>query len=157
MGALSGTLQPELCPKGDDPITPHNAYRTITVDIRAQQWEPLAYLSGQLLLQFNGESVQFSPDPAVATASYCKTQFQSLRNVKEVDCSLVAHSAVHSTYAVKFKSFPLMPYENNLYTHRGNPALSSFACGVALLNSTAVACTLADVAASNNLYPGEVK
>ena len=124
------------------------------MDIKAQLWEPLAHVDGQLLLEFNGESVQFSPDPAVATASYCKNQFQSLRNVKAVDCSLATHSAVHSTYTVKFKSFPLTPYENNIYTHRGNPALSSFACGIALLNSTAVACTLADVTASNNLYPG---
>lgn len=149
-------LSPELCPKGDDPFTPHNAYRTITVDIKAQLWEPLALVTGYLLLEFNGESVQFSPDPAVATASYCKTQFQSLRNVKAVDCSLAVRSTVHSTYTVKFKSFPLTPYENNIYNHRGNPALSSFACGIALLNSTAVACTLADVTASNNLYPGKM-
>lgn len=51
---------------------------------------------------------------------------------------------------VSFVSFPLMPAENNMFHHSGNPDLSVFTCDVSAVESEgAVECNITDIVNSN--------
>lgn len=51
---------------------------------------------------------------------------------------------------VSFASFPVIPVENNVFYHTGNPDLSAFTCDVsAAFPSGLVDCNITDVQNSN--------
>lgn len=51
---------------------------------------------------------------------------------------------------VSFVSFPMVPAENNLFHHTGNPDLSAFTCDVSAVDpSGAVDCNITDVVNTN--------
>lgn len=51
---------------------------------------------------------------------------------------------------VSFVSFPLVPAENNLFYHSGNPDLSAFTCDVsAVYPSGLVNCNITDITTTN--------
>ena len=51
---------------------------------------------------------------------------------------------------VSFASFPVVPVENNIFYHTGNPDLSAFTCDVsAVFPSGLVDCNITDVKNSN--------
>lgn len=51
--------------------------------------------------------------------------------------------------AVSFTTFPLVPAENNIFYHTGNPDLSAFTCDVSTVTPADVTCTIADETYSN--------
>lgn len=61
------------------------------------------------------------------------------------------------TYVITFMKFPTVPYENNIFSHSGNPALSSFSCDASEMTSISSStgkhsrpyCILQDVTNSN--------
>lgn len=62
---------------------------------------------------------------------------------------------------VTFTTFPIVPAENNVFYHTGNPDLSAFTCDVSTATATptaSVECVIADVTTTNikgKLGPGE--
>lgn len=53
---------------------------------------------------------------------------------------------------VTFTTFPIVPAENNVFYHTGNPDLSAFTCDVSTATATPTAdvdCVIADVTNTN--------
>lgn len=144
-----------MCPKGDDRLTPHTGHRTITITINSQS--RLNRLSGEFHFQFNGESFLFPTLRTSFSAAKCKAAFEALRNVKEVTCS-VTGTDYESVYTVSFLKFPVLPYENNIFAHDGNPPLSAFSCNidrvVKFRASDALVCRIGELN-TDKTYPGE--
>lgn len=66
----------------------------------------------------------------------CKYSFETLPNIGTVNCTMTIISAVERLYTVKFLTFPTIPYENNIYTHDGNPSITSFSCDASMVSPT---------------------
>jgi hypothetical protein len=143
-----------MCPKGDDPFTEDQDYRTITIATSALS----GTLEGQFQLSFYGQSFYFDANANNFDESSCETSFNGLANVKEVSCSRTSPTGDQGAiYTVQFVSFPLQPYENNIYSHEGNPQLINFECDTSLVTSgTDPSCLLEDVAPTTEVkgsYP----
>ena len=57
-----------------------------------------------------------------------------------------------ATYFIKFLKWPQIPYENNFYSHIGNPTLKSFMCDAKKMTSSGDSspfCILSDVSNLN--------
>jgi len=56
-------------------------------------------------------------------------------------------------YLITFKKFPVLPHENNVYSHTGNPNVLDFSCDGSELTSTGSAvgayCRITDTQASS--------
>ena len=147
----------ELCPKGDDPTTPFTGHRTISITVRSPSY-PLTEVSGHFRFTFNDQSFIFPPSPAGWTAEKCKQSFQGLKNLRSVSCSISATDVRKSVYTIKFLSFALWPYENNIYLNDGDPSLSHFSCDNSFLSqhdiNNGITCALNDVITPNAIYPG---
>ncbi|KAJ1438128.1 hypothetical protein B484DRAFT_324288, partial [Ochromonadaceae sp. CCMP2298] len=117
-----------LCPKGDDPVTPHTAFRTITITISSDRDFTKNQMDGQFLFQFNGQSFTFSTDASVFTAAACKAAMEGLRNIQTVSCQLLTPTVHERTYTIELQKFPTFPFEDSIFTNDGNPPLSAFSC-----------------------------
>jgi hypothetical protein len=116
-----------LCPKGDDPNTAHTGYFTLQVKTFVPRQR-------QARFRFSFLSESFSFDPSATSAVECEKSFQSLRNLRRVNCTLsttYSNWGMDYVYTVQFREFPKFPFENNIWTHDGAPALSSFHCDTA--------------------------
>lgn len=145
-----------MCPKGDDPLTAHNGYKTVQLSVYFNQSGGILE-AGMLRVQFNGA---FAEMKANATSEECKTAFQSISTVGTVNCTLITSNigSADLAYIVEILSFPVVPVENNYYTHYGNPSIDSFQCtGV---TSTAYGglsgsyCSFTDLTDSSATLPG---
>jgi hypothetical protein len=74
-----------------------------------------------------------------------------------VDCTITAYTDNSVTYQVVFKKFPVLPYENNIFTNDGNPPLAVFSCNADQIVSTAqpqsITCTVGELN-TDKTYPG---
>lgn len=134
-----------LCPKGDDPLTPHTGYFTISVISFAPKGT-----TGLFRFAFNGQTLLF---PAGWTAAACSAAVSNLRTVGTAICtqsSVPSNDGTTYTYLIAFHSFPVLPFENNLFTNDGTPDLSAFACDAAQVPHGA--CTIFAVN-QNVIYP----
>jgi hypothetical protein len=139
-----------MCPKGDDPITSFTDYRSIIIRVNQYYIRPS---SGSYKFSFNGQSI--SLPISQWSDQQCQEAFQKLPNVLTVKCG-VNRNGRYGGYSmlIQFIAFPVIPFENNIYTHNGNPPISSFFCdSTAITSSGAVSCTITDVA--TNTLPGE--
>ncbi len=50
-------------------------------------------------------------------------------NVEGVSCTAEA-SGTGLIYTVELTAFPALPYQNNIFSHNGNPGLSHFSCDI---------------------------
>jgi hypothetical protein len=140
-----------MCPKGDDPFTDYTDYRTIQLTTGATS----GHLGGYFKFTFNGEFVYIDANANNVDDDACETYIESLANIKQVSCTRGAiDSHYGTTYTIVIKSFPLFPYENNVYKHDGNPSISSFQCDTEKVDSgSGVTCDLTDV--SVDVVPGK--
>lgn len=145
------SLSVGMCPKGDDPFTAQVDYKTITFTTGASS----GLLDGEFKLTFNGEYFYFDADANSFSASACEEAFEGLKNIKDVTCSRGNIDANNgATYTVEIVAFPLWPFENNIYTHYGDPPISSFQCDTDRVTAgTSPSCALVDVAVGT--IPGE--
>jgi len=139
-----------MCPKGDDPLTTFTDYRTITLNTSVAS----GHLDGTFKFSFNGESFYFPANALLWSEDDCKLAFESLPNIESVTCTRGhVHHSNASSYIIKFLSFPTYPYENNVYTHTGDPPLSSFTCDSSRVNhnvAQSVSCVVHDASLSAN-------
>lgn len=134
-----------MCPKGDDPLTPFSDYRTIRITTSASS----GTYGGYYKFNFNGQSFVFPANASEWSYSDCIASFESLPNVDHALCSdpIVSNEYLNAQYTVQLISFPLFPFENNLYLNDGNPPLAAFTCDT--FDVTGVSnptCTVSDVA-----------
>jgi len=127
-----------MCPKGDDPLTINQNYRTITLTVSktSGSW------TGSLGFQFQGVSTYLSLTSP--SASNCISTLQSSPHMGLVGCSVTNPSALTIQYSITFYSWPTNVKSNNLHYHDGNPPLRDFLCDTSLA-STDVSCAWGDV------------
>ncbi|CAN0348582.1 unnamed protein product, partial [Phaeothamnion confervicola] len=117
-----------LCPKGDDPLTTGQGVRTVRLTTGAAAGR----LAGTVALTFNGETARFPADAALLPADALASIVASLPNVARASAQRGATDAASggAAYTIALEAFPVVPWENNLYSHDGNPPLSAFSCDV---------------------------
>ena len=156
-GYTGGRCEYRFCPKGADPIIPVTHIPTITITTHSSS----GTLGGKMKFTFNGESFYFPAVVALWTPAQCKKKFESLPNIKRVVCTQGAldYSGGGTTYTVQIQAWPTNPWENNVYTHRGNPTIDSFHCDASLATNSlnnAITCVVADVTYSTPTSPHAV-
>ena len=141
-----------MCPKGDDPFTPSSDYKTIIITTNATT----GYLNGTFKFSFFEEYFNFPANSSLWDEESCVTAFEGLRNIERVTCTRAAVGGDSgSTYTVQLRAFPSFPYENNFFSHDGNPSIGAFKCdtsSVSTLSAKDVKCSIAEVAV--NSLPG---
>ena len=79
----------------------------------------------------------------------CKVFMEALGNVKTVTCtqSSLDGTTKGCVYNIAFTEWPVLPMQNNIFDHEGNPPLSSFGCSTAAATASSgtITCALADV------------
>ncbi len=136
-----------MCPKGNDPIKLFTGFRTITITTSIGSSKSLTSSSSNFIFRFNGQNTSFPANYNNWSPQKCESAMQKLRNIAKVQCIMGSQSNGGIQYTVKFLAFPMYPYENNIYFHNGNPALSSFYCDSSnvKVTGTSASCNLADV------------
>lgn len=105
-------------------------------------------------VKFSFEEQSLSIPHSGWTNAQCEEAFEALPNLHNVECS-VEYSKHNGgfTLLVELAEFPMLPYQNNVYAHDGNPPLSSFQCDTSeVVSRDSVECTIMDVAV--NALPG---
>ena len=144
----------ELCPKGDDPLTPITQRSNISVTTSAI-WGNIT--DGAFLLSFNGRSFSFPASPTAWSLQACSEAFSNLLNVGRATCSgSVINRSFGTTYNVVFESFPSVTYENNIYSFNGTLSPSSFGCALLWTSNTSqgMECAVTVHHNANLTYPG---
>jgi hypothetical protein len=136
-----------LCPKGDDPETTSQAYRSITITTANSA---STAISGTFQVFFLGYSFTFNADGSAESSASCVNFMKQLNNVNTVTCT---QSSLDSTtkgcvYTIAFTDWGHDPMQNNLFTHDGDPPLAAFSCRTALATASSgtISCLIADVA-----------
>jgi EGF-like domain len=146
MGYFGASCEQRMCPKGVDPLTFYSSYRAITITTSADS----GLLRGSLKFTFNGESITFPANARQWSSTQCKAAFESLPNIGMVTCSRSTKFNQYSgsVYAIQFRQFPVLPYENNVYMNDGNPNLINFQCDTRFVTGAVnPTCVIADVQA----------
>lgn len=110
-------------------------------------------LSGSFSFHFMGSEV--SIPSGVDTAS-CSTYLGRLLTVDKVSCQVeILDKAIGSqSIVIELESYPEIPYENNIFTHSGNPPLSFFKCETTLIERELAEdpyCDIEDIYAADDL------
>lgn len=140
-----------MCPKGDDPFTTFTDYYTITITTTAAS----GTLAGQFQFIFEGEYFYFNAAASSFDDTDCKDSFEGLANIETVSCTRGTIDArAGAQYVIQIQEFPTYPYQNNIYSHNGNPSLSSFQCKTdRVTGGTTPTCTVGIVATAST--PGK--
>lgn len=93
-------------------------------------------MNGRFEFSFGPQSIIMTANANDLTSEVCTDYMKKLKGVSKVDClrEQVNSTTATGTYLVTFQDFPLMPYENNLFTHDGNPPLTAFRCNSTLMD-----------------------
>jgi hypothetical protein len=145
MGYVGDDCGTRLCPKGDDPLTKDQASRTVQLVTGATR----GTLGGQLQVTFNGETAVFDAAAGKFDGAACSKAISALPNVQFASCERISTNEWGGgTYKIAFDAWPTIPWENNLFSHNGDPPLSAFACNISSIGADAWApwCELSDVA-----------
>ena len=137
----------KMCPKGDDPFTSSNGYRTL--QIRTQSSISPSSLSGYYRFFFNGYSFLFAADLNELSPSDCKAAFEGMLTLGSVSCENIAVTSGGMNVTVKFLSFPTIPVENNVYTNDGTASSGFYFCDTSLVTGGEVTCEVTDVTSSS--------
>lgn len=130
------------CPKGDDPLTINQNYRSISLTV----YKTSGYFSGSLGFQFQGSTTYLSlTEP---TAKNCKAALESSVQFAMVGCTVTQPSALSIQYTITFYSWPHNVKSNNFHYHDGNPQLHEFLCDTSLTTSD-ISCLFGDVQNDN--------
>jgi len=116
-----------MCPKGDDPLTLNQDYHTINLAIR--KTNSGTSFSGTLYIEFEGIRVPLTLTSGSLNTA-CTSAFSTPPKFNRATCSCTQTSTVFWQCDISFLSWPSVPYENNMYSHTGNPDASSFGCDI---------------------------
>jgi hypothetical protein len=137
----------EICAKADDPLTKNQSFREIRLTTSAVSGE----MSGVLGFSFHGEQTFFDANGTRFDGKACTKAVKRLPNVAEASCVRGNVTETNSaSYVITFYSWPLIPHQNNLHEHDGNPPLSAFSCDVSQVEgAVGTECLLSDVTSKN--------
>jgi len=156
-GYTGGRCELKFCPKGNDPIIPTHNFPTYILTTHSSS----GTLDGLMKFTFHDKSFVFPATVANWDAAACKRSFESLPNIKTVECvaGAVEYAGGGAAYTIQITAFPSNPYENNLYTHRGQPLVDSFHCDTSQATnslSNAIECTMTEVQYGSDWDIGKV-
>jgi len=114
-----------MCPKGDDPLTVNQNYRSIKVVVSETGYYDL---KGNIGIFFMGTRHRLSLYGS--TSASCEMDLSNVGQFGEVDCVVHQVTRQHKEFTLTFLSWPVTPTENNLFFHGGNPSLLDFYCDV---------------------------
>lgn len=137
-----------MCPKTDDPVSINQSPRAVELTIESHNG---GALSGDVVVFFNGYYAAFGADASSMSARKCEKAWESLENVEDVTCKM-STTAAGAKYNVSFESWPVVPRENNLFSHTGNPPIESFTCdisAVSVAGGGAMTCNMTDVVSTH--------
>jgi len=149
-GYTGSACEMRMCPKGDDPLTPFSNYRTIVIALSAT-----SKIGGTIQFWINGQAVQFPAYYSSWSEKACETLFSQMPNVAEVKCTRqkTVDSYGNVQWTIAFTKFPMVPYENSVWTHNGSLPSSQMYCRTTWMTGTNAACKITDVTVS--ALPGE--
>jgi len=131
------------CPKGDDPLTINQNYRSILLTVASTG----SYdLEGQLGLNFMGETVMLTLSDA--TTSLCTNELAFHGPFGHALCSVTQLTRLKFQFTFTFYSWPTYPKTNNLFSHDGNPSKYDFYCDTTHVTAFTT-CVFTDIEASN--------
>lgn len=132
----------KMCPKSDDPVSLNSLWRQIRLSVSTTS----APFTGVMRVMFFGRSSYIN----IANPSdlNCAQSLVRSGSFKTVDCKYSPISSTSLQFDITIKEWPLIPVENNLRTHFGNPPLSEFYCDNSLTSSSTV-CAFSDLATTD--------
>ena len=152
-GYSGNSCEMRMCPKGDDPFTSFTNYRTITISLRTT-----SMIGGNVQLWVNGQVLFFPAYWGSWSVAQCEASFATLANVASVVCSHSQKNLLDSIgnvdWTIAFTKFPMVPFENNIYTNNGSLPLSTFVCHTHLITGTNPTCTITDITVAT--LPGKL-
>ena len=131
-----------MCPKGDDPMTINQNYRTIRLTVTKTSGS----FSGSLGFEFQG-TTSYLPLTS-PTAQNCAAALEASPQIGSVGCTVTYPSALTLQFTITFYSWPTNAKSNNLHYHDGNPLLREFLCDISRATSD-ISCAWGDVVSSN--------
>ncbi len=137
------------CPRGDDPWTVDQNDRVIIITTAADAGTEM---TGSFTFTFMGESVEFPADAGSVTD--CDNFFETHLAIQDIDCTItsVDEDTKGGTWTISFIEFENPPFENNIYSHNGNPGLEMFTCTAdSVTTGTNPTCVITDDGASTNI------
>eukprot|EP01034_Spumella_vulgaris_P026572 gene26572-33173_t len=132
-----------MCPKGDDPMTINQNYRQVFINVQTGSSHEL---SGKMGLAFMGQTVFI--DLTYPSSSACTSAISFHGAFGHVTCSISILNGFQYSMTLAFYSWPVMPRENNMYSHNGNPSRYDFYCDMSSASPLAF-CEFTDIQASN--------
>jgi hypothetical protein len=130
-----------MCPKGDDPITNHQNYREIGVNITRLS---LGDLTGEIGIVFFGEISYISlSDPSNST---CVVSLEGSSQIGGASCVYVVENSHYHQIYIQFIEWP--EYTNEVNMNDGNPSINDFFCDISQTSSD-VQCRFTDIENSN--------
>lgn len=133
-----------MCPKGDDPKTINQNYRSIQLLVASSGSFDL---EGRLGIQFMGTKVEITLG-SETTSERCTSELAFHGMFGHVNCEYTYINRLTEVFNITFYSWPTQPLDNNLYTHTGNPSIYDFYCDVTEITRFTT-CTFTDVQAHN--------
>ena len=143
-----------MCPKGDDPLTKTDQYRTINITTSSTA----GIMDGRFTLHFDNYYFHFPAHGSNWTSYNCRDSFATMANVDIASCTMGEVGFDGSiVVTVELREFPLRPVENNIYFHDGNPDITHFSCDSSFVTGASdVDCVVADVTSDTTLIPGMI-
>ena len=147
-GWTSEDCRIQMCKKNFDPvfIEEQTERRTIRLITHASE----GTLQGRYEFSFGQSSVFFEAVAPQFDSAACTQALTKLKSVRAARC--VREDFVEGpnsgSYLIRLESFPEAPFENNIFSHDGNPPLSAFGCNTTRIDeelAMGISCTLADV------------
>lgn len=132
-----------MCPKGDDPLTLNQNYRTFQLDT----YSTTTTATGNLIVTFQGGRIYLPMSSP--SSSGCKSAFESSGYFDSVECTYTSVTSYHRKYQIEVLQWPVSPQQNNIWTHSGNPDISNFGCDTSLVESASITCKFSDVYNTN--------
>ena len=133
-----------LCPKGDDPETAGQTYKSYKISVASSS----GHLGGIIKFFSMATKTTFNAHGSLETSASCKTFLQKLYNIDTVSCEqgTVDTATGGVDYIFNVTSWPVYPWQNNIYHHDGAPPASAFVCDVsrAKSQSGAVSCNVSE-------------
>jgi hypothetical protein len=99
--------------------------------------------------------VLLESNPSTIFSNDCSKSFTTLKGIGRATCQPEQSfnpEALSYSYLVTINQWSLIPYENNLFFHDGNPDIDEFKCDVDLLDQSVITkpyCEITDVVNSN--------
>jgi hypothetical protein len=126
-----------MCPKGDDPLTINQNFRSIQWDVYVGQ-----VFRGKVGLEFQGTKV-YLPFEGISS-EYCSDLLSFSGKFGLVGCKFISNVGYHMTFELTFYNWPIYPKDNNLFINNGNPSIYEFFCDITYANPS-TKCTFSDL------------